>query len=81
MWLVMSQILYYFYIQESADFISMESISSTGSVYSQAGGGKGQYDITGSICLAVYHANNQLIVDVKKAKDIVGVNSNHLSNP
>ena len=77
----MRQILYNSYLQESADFVSMESISSTGSVYSQAGGGKGHYDITGSICLAVYHTNNQLIVDVKSAKDIVGVNSNHLSNP
>jgi len=59
----------------------MDSLSSTGSVYSQAGGGKGNYEITGSICLAVYHNNNQLIVDVKCAKNIVGVNHNHLSNP
>ena len=60
---------------------SMDSLSSLGSVYSQAGGGKGNYEITGSICLAVHHNNNRLIVDVKSAKDIVGVNHNHLSNP
>jgi len=59
---------------------SIGSLTSVGSVYS-LGGGKGQYDITGSICLAVYHTNHQLVVDVKSAKDIVGVNSNNLSNP
>ena len=58
---------------------SMDSLSSLGSVYSQAGG-KGHYDITGSLLLAVYHSHNQLIVNVKKAKEIVGVNSNKTSN-
>jgi len=52
----------------------MDSISSAGSVYSQAGG-KGHYDITGALFLAVYHSHNQLIVNVKKAKEIVGVSS------
>lgn len=58
----------------------MDSISSDISIYSQAGGGKGHYDITGSLLLAVHHHNNRLIVNVKEAKDIVGVNSNKLSN-
>ena len=58
----------------------MDSIISGTSVYSQAGEGKGHYDITGSLLLAVYHSNNRLTINVKEAKDIVGVNSNHLSN-
>ena len=59
---------------------SMDSITSAASVYSQADGGKGQYDITGSLLLAVHHSGNRLTVHVKEAKDIVGVNSNRLSN-
>ena len=59
---------------------SMDSISSGTSVYSQAGGGKGHYDITGSLLLAVYHTNNKLVINVKEANDIVGVNSNRSSN-
>ena len=59
---------------------SMESITSAASVYSQADGGKGHYDITGSLLLAVHHSANKLTVSVKEAKGIVGVNSNKLSN-
>ena len=58
----------------------MDSITSGISIYSQAGGGKGHYDITGSLLLAVYHTNNKLVINVKEAQDIVGVNSNKLSN-
>ena len=58
----------------------MDSITSGISIYSQAGGGKGHYDITGSLLLAVYHSNNKLVINVKEAEDIAGVNSNRLSN-
>ena len=58
----------------------MDSILSGTSVYSQAGGGKGHYDITGTLVLAVYHHNNKLVINVKEANDIVGVNKNNLSN-
>ena len=71
---------YFTLIQKSAEYYSTDSISSTANIYSQGGGGKVQYDITGTICLAVYHTNNQLVVDVKSAKEIAGVNRNHLSN-
>ncbi len=50
------------------------------SLYSEAGG-KGDYDISGEVLMAVYYKDGILAVQVNKARGLAAANSNGLSDP
>ena len=51
------------------------------SVYSEAGEGKGDYDITGEVLFGVQYKGGQLLVHVNKARGLAAADSNGLSDP
>lgn len=46
-----------------------------------ASGVKGDYDITGDLCLKLSHTNNELLIFVNRAKGLAAADSNGLSDP
>ncbi len=50
------------------------------SLYSEAGG-KGDYDISGEVQMAVYYRDGHLVVHVNKARGLAAADSNGLSDP
>ncbi len=50
------------------------------SLYSEAGG-KGDYDISGEVQMAVYYRDGHLVVHVNRARGLAAADSNGLSDP
>ena len=54
---------------------------SMSSIYSAAGGGKGDYDISGEVRFGVFYKDGQLVVHVSRAKGLAAANSSGFSDP
>ena len=54
---------------------------STVSVYSAAGGGKGDYDIAGEVLVGVEYKDRQLMIHVNRAKGLAAADKNGFSDP
>ena len=61
--------------------LSAASIGSLSSIYSAAGGGKGDYDISGEVRFGVFYKEGQLVVHVSRARGLAAADSNGLSDP
>ena len=51
------------------------------SVYSAAGGGKGDYDIAGEVLVGVEYKDRQLMIHVNRAKGLAAADKNGFSDP
>jgi synaptotagmin-like protein len=60
---------------------SHSSFGSQLSIYSAAGGGKGNYDITGEVLVGISYNGGQLLVHVNRARDLAAADSNGSSDP
>jgi synaptotagmin-like protein len=60
---------------------SHSSFGSQLSIYSAAGGGKGNYDITGEVLVGISYNGGQLLVHVNRARDLAAADSNGFSDP
>ncbi|CAI8048698.1 Synaptotagmin-like protein 5 [Geodia barretti] len=62
---------------------SRSSLGSQLSIYSSAGGGKGNYDISGEILLKIsYHSRDRMLhIHVNRARDLAAADGNGFSDP
>ena len=60
---------------------SASSYGSMTSIYSAAGGGRGQYDITGEVLFGVTHVGDELIVHVNRARGLAAAKKQRYSDP
>ena len=60
---------------------SVSSFASTVSLYSAAGGTKGDYDISGEVLLGVELQHDQLLIHVNRARGLAAADKNGFSDP